>query len=127
MFPAQVQQIQANQNRGDFLAVVLDERSHAVGESLAIEAVAVNLPLVFFEIPADQLDAPAFDDLRRSDHGSFWTSGYPAMLLTDTAELRNPHYHCEDGRDSVDTLDHDFAMSVVRVTTGAALRALGAP
>jgi hypothetical protein len=127
MFPAQAQQIRANQNRGDFLAVVLDERSHAMGEALAIEAAAVNLPLVFFEIPAEQLDSPAVDDLRRSDHGSFWASGYPGILLTDTAEFRNPHYHCEDGRDSVDTLDHDFAVSVVRVTTGAAVRALGEP
>ena len=37
------------------------------------------------------------------------------------------NYHCENGQDSVDTLDHDFALSVVRVTTGAALRALDEP
>jgi len=127
LFPAQVQQIRANEDRGDFLAVVLDEKSHTIGDSLAIEATAVNLPLVFFEIPEEQLDSPAVDDLRRSDHGSFWASGYPAMLLTDTAEFRNPNYHCENGQDSVDTLDHDFAVSVLRVTTGAAVRALGEP
>jgi hypothetical protein len=127
LFPAQVQQIRANENRGDFLAVVLDEKSHAIGNFLAIEAAVVNLPLVFFEIPEEQLDSPAIADLRRSDHGSFWSSGYPGMLLTDTAEFRNPNYHCENGQDSVDTLDHDFAVSVLRVTTGAAVRALGEP
>jgi hypothetical protein len=127
MFPAAAQQIRANDSRGDFLAIVLDERSHAIGESLAIEAAAVNLPLVFFEIPDEQLDSPAVDDLRRSDHGSFWAAGYPGMLLTDTAEFRNPNYHCENGQDSLDTLDHDFAVSVVRVTTGAAVRALATP
>jgi Zn-dependent M28 family amino/carboxypeptidase len=127
MFPVQVQQIRANKNRGDFLAVVLDERSHAIGDFLAVEAAAVNLPLVFFEIPAEQLDSPAVDDLRRSDHGSFWASGYPGMLLTDTAEFRNPNYHCENSQDSIDTLDHDFAMSVLRVTIGAAVRALDEP
>jgi hypothetical protein len=127
MFSAQVQQVRANENRGDFLAVVLDERSHAIGDSLAIEAAAVNLPLVFFEIPNEQLDSPAVDDLRRSDHGSFWAAGYPGILLTDTAEFRNPNYHCENGQDSIDTLDHDFAVSVLRVTTGAAVRTLGEP
>ncbi len=28
-----------------------------------------------------------------SDHGSFWNEGYPAIMLTDTALFRNPHYH----------------------------------
>ena len=28
-----------------------------------------------------------------SDHGSFWNEGYPAVMLTDTALFRNPHYH----------------------------------
>lgn len=28
-----------------------------------------------------------------SDHGSFWKEGYPAIMLTDTAFYRNPHYH----------------------------------
>jgi hypothetical protein len=28
-----------------------------------------------------------------SDHGSFWNEDYPAVMLTDTALFRNPHYH----------------------------------
>jgi len=28
-----------------------------------------------------------------SDHWSFWTEGYPAIMLTDTAPFRYPHYH----------------------------------
>jgi hypothetical protein len=28
-----------------------------------------------------------------SDHWSFWEEGYPAMMITDTAYFRNPHYH----------------------------------
>jgi hypothetical protein len=125
MFPAAVQQVRANENRADFLAVILDAKSHAIGESLALEADAAGLPLVFFEVPTEQLDSPAVEVLRRSDHGSFWAAGYPGMLLTDTAEFRNPHYHCEDGQDAIETLNHDFAMSVVRATTGAAAHALG--
>ncbi len=32
-------------------------------------------------------------DIRRSDHASFWDAGYPAVMVTDTAEFRNIHYH----------------------------------
>lgn len=28
-----------------------------------------------------------------SDHWSFWQEGYPAVMITDTAFFRNPHYH----------------------------------
>lgn len=28
-----------------------------------------------------------------SDHWSFWQEGYPAVMITDTALFRNPHYH----------------------------------
>ena len=28
-----------------------------------------------------------------SDHSSFWTEGYPALMLTDTAPFRYPEYH----------------------------------
>jgi hypothetical protein len=30
--------------------------------------------------------------VRPSDH-AFWDEGYPAVMLTDTAFMRNPHYH----------------------------------
>jgi len=38
-----------------------------------------------------------------SDHRSFWKMGYPAVMLTDTAFYRNPHYHASS--DTIDTLD----------------------
>lgn len=28
-----------------------------------------------------------------SDHWSFWQQGYPALMVTDTAPFRYPHYH----------------------------------
>jgi hypothetical protein len=43
---------------------------------------------------------------RLSDHGAFWEAGWPALLVTDTAFLRNPHYH--EASDTPDTLDYDF-------------------
>ena len=32
-------------------------------------------------------------DIRRSDHASFWDLGYPAVMVTDTAQYRNMNYH----------------------------------
>ena len=33
-----------------------------------------------------------------SDHRSFWDHGWPALMVTDTAPFRNPHYHQETDR-----------------------------
>lgn len=41
-----------------------------------------------------------------SDHSPFWLQGYRAMMVTDTAFLRNPHYH--KPTDTIDTLNGDF-------------------
>ena len=40
-----------------------------------------------------------------SDHWSFWQVGYPALMVTDTAFLRNANYH-QPG-DTPDTLDYE--------------------
>ncbi|TKS58422.1 MAG: aminopeptidase [Nitrospira sp.] len=48
-----------------------------------------------------------------SDHWSFWKEGYPAVMVTDTALNRYPHYHT-----SADTPDKvDFAR-LARVVSG---------
>jgi Zn-dependent M28 family amino/carboxypeptidase len=41
-----------------------------------------------------------------SDHRPFWQQKYRAIMVTDTAMLRNPHYH--KASDSIETLDLDF-------------------
>lgn len=47
-----------------------------------------------------------------SDHASFWRHGYPAVMVTDTAYLRNPHYHSE--HDVPATLDYERMAAVTR-------------
>ena len=50
-----------------------------------------------------------------SDHWSFWQMGYPAIMVTDTANYRDPNYH--QSSDRAENLDYDrFA----RVTFGLA-------
>ncbi|MEO0015295.1 MAG: hypothetical protein RLZZ535_3684 [Cyanobacteriota bacterium] len=41
-----------------------------------------------------------------SDHRPFWQHKYRAIMVTDTAMLRNPHYH--QASDTIETLDLDF-------------------
>jgi aminopeptidase YwaD len=41
-----------------------------------------------------------------SDHYPFWQQKYRAIMVTDTAMLRNPHYH--KASDTIETLDLDF-------------------
>lgn len=47
---------------------------------------------------------------RLSDHASFWDQGYRALMVTDTAFLRNPHYH--QPSDRLETLDLDFLTDI---------------
>ena len=49
-------------------------------------------------------------DTRRSDHAPFWDAGYRAVMVTDTANLRNPNYH--QLTDTMDTLDLDFLAAI---------------
>jgi Zn-dependent M28 family amino/carboxypeptidase len=49
---------------------------------------------------------------RLSDHASFWDHDVPAVMITDTAFLRNPNYHTPG--DTIDTLDFPFMAQVVR-------------
>ena len=46
----------------------------------------------------------------------FWDAGYPAILVTDTADLRNPHYH--SASDQIETLD---IAAMAKVTQGLAM------
>lgn len=60
-------------------------------------------------LPAGQRGA-LIPDTRRSDHAPFWDQGYPAILVTDTANLRNPHYHLPSDRP--ETINYDFLSRV---------------
>ena len=108
---------------GDYLAAVGDGRSQRLLRTF-LEARTEAVP----ELRVVSLHSPLRGWLvwatRRSDNASFWSRGYPALLLTDTGNLRNPHYHGPSDR--VETLDLGFATEVtdavvacVRMLAGA--------
>ncbi len=56
-------------------------------------------------LPVYSINAPAIvPGVDLSDHWSFWQHGLPAVMVTDTAFLRNPNYHMPT--DTPDTLDY---------------------
>jgi len=53
-----------------------------------------------------------FSDAARSDHANYWDAGIPGVMISDTSEFRNPHYHRSSDR--LDTIDFDFMSKVTR-------------
>ena len=65
------------------------------------------------DLPVYSLNAPVFiPEAGFSDHRSYWEQGLPAVMVTDTAFLRNPNYHRPT--DTPDTLDYERMAEVVR-------------
>lgn len=66
--------------------------------------------------PSEGVAAPGWImGVHWSDHWSFWQAGYPAIMITDTALFRYPHYHLST--DTPDKLDYE---ALARVTRGLA-------
>ena len=101
---------------GNFIAVIGNQNSTSLIEGFRRGAVQVaTLPIETLQVPSngDLLQAT-----RLSDHSPFWDAGYPALMITDTSFLRNPHYH--RGSDTIETLDIHF----LRQVTAGCLRAI---
>ena len=108
--------------QGDFLAIVGNEASRSLVIQLEQEAQrhAARLKTLSLVVPGR---GEAVPHTRRSDHASFWDAGYPAVMLTDTANFRNPHYHRET--DTVDTLNLEFLFNVAATVTETAIQIAG--
>jgi Zn-dependent M28 family amino/carboxypeptidase len=61
--------------------------------------------------------APEIKGIGYSDHWSFWQQDYRAMMITDTAMFRYPHYHTDN--DTPDKLDYDRMARVVEGVTAS--------
>ncbi|MEW6323909.1 MAG: M20/M25/M40 family metallo-hydrolase [Nitrospirota bacterium] len=98
-------------DRGTFVGVIGNPPAKSVMAVLerAARLAAPQLETVMLLLKDDGRSLPA---TRLSDHAPFWDHGYPALLLTDTAFLRNPHYH--QPHDRPETLDLDFMTQITR-------------
>lgn len=100
---------------GDFIGLGANTASAALMNAFVADAAIFEptLPVEGFTVAGD---GGCFPDSRRSDHKSFWDEGYPAIILSDGAESRNPNYH--QPTDTLATLDVDFMTSVTRAVVG---------
>ena len=96
---------------GDFIAIVgrIQDWS-ATRKVKAAMRGASDLPV--YSINAFSL-VPGVDF---SDHSSYWAEGFPALMVTDTAFYRNPHYH--QAGDTAQTLDYTRMAKVVQGVFG---------
>ncbi|MFQ5689461.1 MAG: M28 family peptidase [Gemmatimonadota bacterium] len=108
---------------GTFLSATGDRRSRRLLRRFRAAAAraAPDLGVVTVRVP---LRGWPLLPTRWSDHASFWSARQPALLLTDTAFLRNPHYHGQSDR--TETLDFEF-MRQVAVVTMETVRELATP
>jgi Zn-dependent M28 family amino/carboxypeptidase len=102
---------------GDFLAIVANGESAALAKAIegAANREVSGLKTVSVVVPGR---GELFPDTRRSDHAAFWQFGYPAVMLTDTANFRNPHYH--RSTDTLETLDLAFLERVLDAVVAVA-------
>ncbi len=102
---------------GTFLAATGHRRSARLLRTFAAAAYGAvpDLPVVTFRTPFRGWLVP---QTRLSDNASFWDMGYPALMLTDTAFLRNPNYH--RSTDDIGTLDFGFMAKVTDAVVAAA-------
>jgi Zn-dependent M28 family amino/carboxypeptidase len=90
----------------NYIAMVGNLRSkHFTEKTAEIFMKAVDLPVVTLNAP------PIVIGIDFSDHWSFGKFGYKALMVTDTAFYRNPHYHAPT--DLPETLDYDRMAKVV--------------
>ncbi|MEA5575917.1 M28 family peptidase [Anabaena sp. UHCC 0451] len=94
-------------NRGDFIGLIGNLRTLGDLISLSRSITKVGVSSQWLPVPNRGL---LVSQTRLSDHAPFWDQGYPAMMVTDTAFMRNPNYHKPS--DTIASLDLDFLTGI---------------
>lgn len=104
-------------DRGDFIFVAGD------AEHPEILAAFDRLPQAAFpnviKVPVPFKGLTAINVLR-SDHAPFWLRNIGAVIVTDTANFRNPHYH--QPTDLPNTINPTFLRNSAQIVTNAAIK-----
>jgi Zn-dependent M28 family amino/carboxypeptidase len=95
---------------GNFIGIVGDFGSRSFSREV-VKSFRQNreLPIVSLSVPLRGRILPA---VRLSDHASFWDEGFSAVMVTDSAFFRNPHYHLPS--DTMDKLDLNLMAELVK-------------
>jgi Zn-dependent M28 family amino/carboxypeptidase len=94
-------------DRGNFIALAGKLSNFgATRKAKALMSGATNLPVYSINAP------PLVPGIDFSDHQSYWNEGFPALMVTDTAFLRNKNYH--QAGDTYERLDYLRMSKVVQ-------------
>lgn len=93
-------------DKGNFIAVIGNEHSRHLAHLFSKGINETLLIKTKTSIAGTQIHS-----MNLSDHASFWKYNYPAIMITDTAFYRNPHYH--EGSDTIDTLNFKYLTRLV--------------
>ncbi len=91
---------------GSFIALAGNSRSRHVVRKLGGRLMEAG------DIPVECAAFPLLPGASLSDNWSFWKEGYSALMITDTAFFRNPHYHMPS--DLPETLNYTRMAGLVR-------------
>lgn len=94
-------------DRGNFIGLIGNWRTLRDLICISRSIRKAGIPSQWLPVPNKGFVIP---QTRLSDHAPFWDAGYPAIMVTDTAFMRNPHYH--KSSDTVATLNLDFLTGV---------------
>lgn len=114
-FPAAYSHLSKRQFKGDFLALLYLEKDQALAHKLKSCA---QLSLVGFALTKELLKdskKSQLADFGRSDHLAFWEKDRSCLMLTDSANFRNPNYH--KASDVADSLDFSRMATLVKNLT----------
>jgi hypothetical protein len=101
-------------NIGDFVTVVGNQAHASLLPSFQIITDEALPPLYTLAIPSIAGVTP---DIMRSDHAPFWEKGIGAVMVTDTANFRNPYYHTD--ADILENIDQDFFVGAAQHVVNA--------
>ncbi|MDH3973002.1 MAG: M28 family peptidase [Deltaproteobacteria bacterium] len=96
---------------GDFIALVGNsgsEKLMSLYEDIALNKVPDLKVFTHKVMMNGYLLLPS----RFSDHAPFWDAGFPAVMITDTAMMRNPNYHTR--YDTSDSISPEFMEQVAK-------------
>jgi Zn-dependent M28 family amino/carboxypeptidase len=101
-------------DRGDFIAIVNRFGNFALTRrAKALMSGATPLPVRSINAP------PQVQGIDFSDHLNYWALAMPAIMVTDTAFMRNAHYHT--AQDTHEKLDYRRTARVVQAVHALAV------
>jgi len=99
---------------GDNIVLVTTSAHQPLTKRVEAAMVAAAPGVKIFRADFSPVPLP---DLMRSDHAPFLLAGIPAVMVTDTANFRNPNYH--KATDTIETLDLERMTRTVEGLAGA--------